>query len=118
MLTEVRFMKTLLRLLLIVLIFAAGLFLISHYLVEHNSAKTLSQVIQRHYLVLAVWRYVLYGLVLILWPYFIKKRGVRQKWPAQTIIYLSHQRFKLLGLFVFIEVFFVDDFLGHVFIYL
>ena len=111
-------MKTLLRLLLIVLIFAAGLFLISHYLMELNSAKTLSQVIQQYHLVFTIWRYGLYALVLILWPYFIEKVGVRQKWHAQTIVYLSNQRLKLLGLFVFIEAFFVYNLLGHLFSWL
>lgn len=111
-------MKTLLRLLPIVLIFAVGLFLISHYLMELNSAKTLSQVIQRYHLVFTVWRYGLYALVFILWPYFIEKVGIRQKWPAQVINYLSHQRLKLLGLFVFIEAFFVYNLLGHLFSWL
>lgn len=111
-------MSTLLKIIGIAIITCLGMLFIGHLCLEHNSAKTLSQVIQHHHLLFTVWRYALYGLVLILWPYFIEKVGARQKWSAQVVDYLSHQRFKLLGLFAFIEAFFVYNLLGHLFAWL
>jgi hypothetical protein len=106
-------MSTLLKIMGIAIITCLSLLFLGHLFLEHNSAKTGLQVIQKYHLAFTLWRYGLYALVLLLWPYFIEKVGIRQKWPTQTIVYLSNQRLKLLGFFAFIEIFFVYNLLGH-----
>jgi len=111
-------MKTLLRLLLLIVILGLGLFFISHYLVTLSSTHVLSQTLTRFHWVFSAWRYILYALIIVLWPYFIGLIGKSQRWPKETILYLSNQRLKLFALFVIIEVFFVYNLIGHLFVWL
>ncbi|PIQ43257.1 MAG: hypothetical protein COV52_01950 [Gammaproteobacteria bacterium CG11_big_fil_rev_8_21_14_0_20_46_22] len=111
-------MSTLFKILGITIIACLGLLFFGHVCVEHSSASKLSQVLAQYHWALSLWRYGLYTLVLIIWPYFIEFVGIRQKWRAETILYLSNQRLKLLALFAFIEIFFVYNLLGHLFVWL
>lgn len=111
-------MKTLLRLTLFIVTLGLGLFFISHYLVVLGSTHVLSQTLAEYHCVFTAWRYTLYALVIILWPYFIGLIGESQHWPKETILYLSGQRLKLFALFAIIEVFFVYNFIGHLFLWL
>lgn len=111
-------MKKLLQFCLLIFVVSTALLLISHCVMEINSVQTVSQVIVQHSWVFTLCRYGLYAIVLICWPYFIEFIGIRQKWSPETVIYLSHQRLKLFGLLAFIEIFFVDNLLGHLFMWL
>lgn len=106
-------MKALLRLSLLMVIVGSGLLLAGYLVLELSSMHHLMQVVQTHRWLLLLWRYGLYAVCILLWPYFIKFVGLRQKWPPETIAYFSQQRLKLLGFFIIIEVFFVYNLVGH-----
>jgi|GEM_PF-3478519 hypothetical protein len=111
-------MSTLLKILGITMVACLGLLFFGHVFLEHSSASQGSQVLIQHHWALMLWRYGLYLFVLAMWPYFIGYMGIRQRWQPEIIIYLSNQRLKLLGLFAIIEVFFVYNLLGHLFLWL
>ena len=111
-------MKTLLRLILFIVILGLGLFFISHYLVHLSSTHILSHTLTHYHWVFTTWRYALYVLIILFWPYFIGLIGKSQHWPEETVVYFSRQRLKLLALFMIIEVFFVYNLLGHLFVWL
>ncbi len=111
-------MKTLLRLSLFVVIACLGLFFISHYLFFLSLKHTLSQPLANYHYILMLWRYSFYALLFFLWPHFIMHIGERQRWPSETIVYLSNQRLKLLALFLIFEIFFVFNILGKLLGYL
>lgn len=102
-----------LKLLTMIPFIGIGLLLLGYAFLEHSSTITLSQVILRHHWLFTLWRYGWYIILLILWPYFIGMMAKRQQWSAHTIHLLTHQRFKLLGLFAIIEIFWVHNLLGH-----
>lgn len=101
-----------------ILLLSGSLIVISHYFLEHNAAPALSQAIAHCRILITVIRYIIYALILIYWPFFIRKVGVNRQWPTTIIEQWSHQRIKLLGLFAMIEVLFVYNVLGHIFIWL
>ncbi len=111
-------MKKLLKISCIVLFLSSGLLLISHFLLEHNAPNTVSQVMNHYGWIFTVWRYLMYADLLWLWPSLIKVIGVRQNWEAEIIHYFSHQRFKLFILFALIELLFVYNIVGHLWLWL
>ena len=107
-------MKKLSCLLLLIPLLCAALFFIAHYLFLMHAHHALSQQLGCYHYILMIWRYAFYIFILMFWPDFIKLIGVRQHWPAETIVYLSHQRIKLLALFMIFEIFFVFNVVGKV----
>jgi hypothetical protein len=104
------------RVIIIVLLILVALSLLAlgHFFLQHNSALRFKQVLLHYHGLFALWRYGLYAIMLICWPYFIVFMGKRQNWQRETVVYLSNQRLKLFGLFAIIELFFIHNGIGHI----
>ncbi len=107
-------MSTFLKLAVCIAISVVGLVCTAQVILE--SHIDLSQIFIQSPWVLLAWRCLNYGLILILWPYAIRWIGLQQQWKPHTIFYVTQQRFKLLILFVIIELFFVYNVVGRLFI--
>ncbi len=96
-----------------ILLLSGGLIAISHFFLEHNATLALSQAVGHYRILVTIVRYIIYAFIIILWPFIAQKVGARQQWSTATVSYLTHQRIRLLVLFIIIEVFFVYDLFGH-----
>ncbi|MBX9706200.1 MAG: hypothetical protein K2Q14_04670 [Gammaproteobacteria bacterium] len=111
-------MSNLLKIAVITLIVCIAMMGIGHFFLQYSVVNKGLQTITAHYWAFALFRYLLYGLVVLYWPIFIKISGKRQHWTEETIAIFSKLRLKLIGLFIIIEVFFVYNLLSHLVIWL
>lgn len=106
-------MKKVLHLFIFVSTLCVVLFFIGHSMMSLTSSYAPSKSLSDHRYFFMLWRYGLYALILILWPYFVACVGKKQNWSAETVHYFSNQRIKLFSLFLIFEVFFVFNLIGH-----
>ena len=111
-------MSTVLKITFSVLVGAILLTLLGHAFIKFNASSHIMQVASKYHLIFLIWRYALYALAIALWPYFIVTIGKSQGWPKEVITYFRKQRIKLLFFFIFIELFFVYNLLGHLLMWL
>ena len=107
-------MSAILKFIFFIFIASVCFLLFGHFILGHTSTLFLSQTLIKYHWAFTIWRYLIYVLALIFWPYIVELIGTRKNWQPQTIIYLSNQRVKLFWLFVIIEVFFVYNLVGRV----
>ena len=104
--------------LLLFLFLALGVVLfvmLGQVLLKHSSTGMILQGFHRYFWALMIGRYSLYGTLIYGWPYFVGHIGKKKHWPKAYIKRLQKQRLMLFLFFVFIEVFFVYNALGHLF---
>ncbi|PIZ05146.1 MAG: hypothetical protein COY58_00400 [Gammaproteobacteria bacterium CG_4_10_14_0_8_um_filter_38_16] len=106
-------MKKVFHLFIFVATLCAVLFFIGHSMISLTSGDSISKNASHYRYLFMLWRYGLYALILILWPYFVACIGKKQKWNAETIHYFSNQRIKLFVLFLIFEIFFVFNVISH-----
>ncbi|MBX9705202.1 MAG: hypothetical protein K5Q00_03020 [Gammaproteobacteria bacterium] len=111
-------MSKLLKIAFITLIACIALLSVGHLLLEYSSLEQGLQTITTHYWHFALFRYVIYGLIVFFWPPIVKKIGLKRHWPEDIIQLFSRQRLKLLSLFILIEIFFVYNLIGHMVVWL
>lgn len=94
------------------------LLVVSHFLFSVGyveDGKSILHIVNIHQGLFRIWRYVVYGLIILFWPNLIKAIGKKRHWQKEVIEYLSHQRIKLFVLFLIIELLFFYNLLGRFF---
>ena len=86
-----------------------------HFLLSAAPSGGIAAFAKQHTRWLMLWRYSCYAVIITLWPYFIAFLGRSQGWTKQVIFYLQHQRLKLLGFFIIIELLFFVNVVGLLF---
>ena len=111
-------MSTLLKIAFITFIACIGLLSLGHLLLEYNPVRESLQTLTTHYWSFALFRYILYGLVVVFWPKIIRKIGIKKQWNEGIIQVLSQQRIKVLSFFILIEIFFVYNLISRIIVWL
>lgn len=108
-----RGIKAISMIFILMVITGGFLLMLSHELLSHQ--KVLSKAnAASHGTMFMCWRYVLYGFITLCWPIGIRYLGKQKRWSRESIDYLSKQRIAVFLFFLIIELFFVDNLLGHV----
>lgn len=107
-----------LKFIMILIIITVALLFSGHVILEHSAPKMVMQVLVHYHWIVIIWRYLIYLIVIMLWPWFIQTVGKSKSWSTEMMVYFSAQRLKIALFFAIIEIFFVYNLVGHVLVWI
>lgn len=84
-------------------------------LLLHHGLYTIPHFLHSHAVWLTLWRYSLYLFVMLFWSTAMDWIGRQRHWSPDLIYQLKGLHWQVMGLFIFIEVFFVHNLMGYLF---
>lgn len=84
---------------------------------QKTSSHSYQYFFNKHTSGFLLWRISLYTAAFLLWPWLVRWIGNNEGWSDDIILWLCQQRYYLIFLFVSIEVLFVNNLIGNLFLH-